>query len=54
MIGDSVVKNPSADVGDPGANVRFLGWDDPLAEEMATHSSILFFITLLLFFFFFF
>ena len=21
--------------------VRFLGWEDPLAEEMATHSSVL-------------
>ena len=25
----------------PKSQVRFLGWEDPLEEEMATHSSIL-------------
>ena len=31
-----VVKNPL-----PAMRVRSLGWEDPLEEEMATHSSIL-------------
>ena len=31
------MKNPPANVGD----VRDLGWEDPLEEGMATHSSIL-------------
>ena len=35
--GDSVVKNPSAKQD----LVQSLGWEDPLEEEMATHSSIL-------------
>ena len=35
--GDSVVKNPPAKKD----LVRSLGWEDPLEEEMATHSSIL-------------
>ena len=34
----SVVKNLPA-VQEP--RVRFLGWEDPLVKEMATHSSIL-------------
>ena len=33
-----LVKNPSAMQETP---VQFLGWEDPLEEEMATHSSIL-------------
>ena len=33
-----VVKNLPASAGDV---VQFLGWEDPLEEEMATHSSIL-------------
>ena len=33
-----LVKNPSAIQETP---VRFLGWEDPLEEGMATHSSIL-------------
>ena len=33
-----LVKNPSAM---QQTWVRFLGWDDPLEKEMATHSSIL-------------
>ena len=37
--GGSVVKNPPANAGDVW--VRFLGWKDPLEEEIATHSSIL-------------
>ena len=37
--GGSVVKNPPADPGD--ARVRSLRWEDPLQEEMATHTSIL-------------
>ena len=36
----SVVKNPPADAGDIRL-VQSLGWEDPLEEEMATHSSIL-------------
>ena len=33
-----VVKKPSANSGD---GVRFLGWEDPLEDGMATHSSML-------------
>ena len=33
-----LVKNPPASAGDTGL---ILGWEDPLEEEMATHSSIL-------------
>ena len=36
-----VVKNLPANAGDIGIWVRSLGWEDPLEEEMATHSSIL-------------
>ena len=36
-----VVKNPPANVGDLRKSVRSLGWEDPLEEGMATHSSIL-------------
>ena len=36
--GDSVVKNPPAM---QEMQVRYLGQEDPLEEEMATHSSIL-------------
>ena len=36
-----VVKNPPAIAGDTGVQVRSLGREDPLEEEMATHSSIL-------------
>ena len=35
--GGSLVKNLLANAGD----VRSLGWEDPLEQEMATHSSIL-------------
>ena len=40
FLGGSVVKNPPADAGDI-ILVQSLGWEDPLEEEMATHSSIL-------------
>ena len=36
-----VVKNPPANVGDFRKLVRSLGWEDPLEEGVATHSSIL-------------
>ena len=36
-----MVKNPPANAGDTRAVVRSLGREDPLEEEMATHSSIL-------------
>ena len=36
-----VVKNPPANVGDLRKSVRSLGWEDPLEEGMATHSSVL-------------
>ena len=36
-----VVKNPPANAGDVRKWVRFLGWEDPMAEGIATHSSIL-------------
>ena len=36
--GGSVVKNPPVM---QSLRVRSLGWEDPLEEEMATHSSIL-------------
>ena len=36
-----VVKNLPANVGDLRDVVGPLGWEDPLEEEMATHSSIL-------------
>ena len=38
MPGGSVVKSLSAM---QETQVRFLGWEDPLEKEMATHSSIL-------------
>ena len=37
----SVVKNPPANVGATKDLGSFLGWEDPLEKEMATHSSIL-------------
>ena len=36
-----MVKNPSANAGDTRDRVQPLGWEDPLEEGMATHSSIL-------------
>ena len=38
LPGGSVVKNPPAT---QETQVPFLGWEDPLEEEMATHSRIL-------------
>ena len=35
-----MVKNLPANAGNE-TRVRFLGWEDPMEEEMATHSSIL-------------
>ena len=39
--GGSVVKNPPAVQETQEVQVQFLGWEDPLEKEMATHSSIL-------------
>ena len=40
--GGAVVKeNPPATAGDAETQVRFLGREDPLEEEMASHPSIL-------------
>ena len=36
-----LVKNPPADAGDTESQVQSLGQEDPLEEDMATHSSIL-------------
>jgi len=36
--GGSVIKNPSAM---QETQVQSLGWEDPLAKEMANHSSVL-------------
>ena len=36
-----MVKNPCAIAGDAKDVGSILGWEDPLEEEMATHSSIL-------------
>ena len=36
-----VVKNPPANVGDVRGAGSVSGWEDPLGEGMATHSSIL-------------
>ena len=36
-----VVKNPPANVGDRRECVQSLGWEDPLEQGMANHSSVL-------------
>ena len=36
-----MVENPPANTGDKEIWVRSLGWEDPLEEGMATHSSVL-------------
>ena len=36
-----VAKNPPTNAGSIRDMVPFLGWEDPLEESMATHSSIL-------------
>ena len=41
LPGGSVVKNSLAVQEVQGTQVRFLGWEVPLEEEMATHSIIL-------------
>ena len=35
-----MLKNSPANAGDTGVWVQSLGWEDPLEESMATHSSI--------------
>ena len=35
-----MVKNLPANAGDVEMQIRSLGWEDPLEESMATHSSI--------------
>ena len=39
--GSSVVKNPPAKQEMQETHTQSLGWEDPLEEDMATHSSIL-------------
>ena len=39
--GGAEVKNPLANAGDSGDLGSIPGWEDPLEEEMATHSSVL-------------
>ena len=41
LPGGEVIKNPPANAGDREMQVQSLGREDPLEEEMATHSSIL-------------
>ena len=36
-----MVKNSPVNAGDASDAVQSLGWEDPLEEEMAIHSSIL-------------
>ena len=36
-----VVKNPSVSAGDVEIRVQSLGWEDPLEEGVAIHSSVL-------------
>ena len=36
-----MVKNSPANAGDSRDMVQILGWEDPLEQDMATHSSIL-------------
>ena len=36
-----MIKNPSANAGNTDTRVQCLEWEDPVGEEMATHSSIL-------------
>ena len=39
--GGSMVKHPLVNGGDTGDRCSIQGWEDPLEEEMASHSSIL-------------
>ena len=41
FLGGSVLKNLPATQEPQKTQVRSLGWEDPLEEEVATHSSIL-------------
>ena len=41
LLGGAVEKNLPASARMPEMQVRSLGWEDPLEEGMATHSSIL-------------
>ena len=41
LPGGAVVKNPPANVGDARDVGSISGWEDPLEEELATHSSVL-------------
>ena len=41
FLGGSSGKEPTCQSGRHEMQVRSLGWEDPLEEEMATHSSIL-------------
>ena len=41
FLGSSVVKNPAANAGDARHAGSVSGWEDPLEEEMTTHSSFL-------------
>ena len=41
LPGGAVVKNPPANVGDARDMALISGWEDPLEEELATHSSVL-------------
>ena len=41
FVGGSVVKNPAASAAGAGGVDLIPGWEDPLEEEMATHSSVL-------------
>ena len=41
VSGGAVVKNPPPVQGGPETRVQSLGREDPLEEEMATHSSVL-------------
>ena len=41
LPGGAVVKNLPADAGDQEMQFQFLGQEDPLEEEMATHSSVI-------------
>ena len=41
FLDGSVVNNPPAMQETQEMQIQSLGWDDPLEEEMVTHSSIL-------------
>ena len=41
VLGGALVKNPPINAGEQETWVWSLGWEDPLEEGMATHSSIL-------------